>query len=222
MDFDSTYYRTNYRDYEKQNPTRKLRYYVRLIESHTVAPDSPRRIHDIGCGFGSFLSCLDTTWKVCGSDPSEFAIDRAKKVVPNGDFKVATASGDTASDTPLFPGQFAVVTAWDVLEHVPDLDACAAAIKRQLVDGGLFAFVVPVYDGLCGPLVRVLDRDQTHLHKWRRRQWVEWANNHFTVVKWSGTLRYLLPLFGYYLHLPTKRFRNHTPALTVICQKVSC
>ena len=66
--FDSAYYAANYPDYDRQNPPRKLRHYARLVETH-VAPGTPRRIHDMGCGFGRFLACLEASWEICGSDP---------------------------------------------------------------------------------------------------------------------------------------------------------
>lgn len=214
----SAYYATNYRDYQKQNPPRKLLYYAELVERH-VAPDAPRRIHDLGCGFGKFLSGLAEDWEVCGSDPNRFAIGMAEKEVPRGSFRVGSATDGAAGTEPVFPGRFGVVTALDALEHVADLDAAAAAVKRQLAKRGLFLFVVPVYDGLCGPIIRFLDRDPTHVHKWPRRRWIEWAGDHFELLQWSGTFRYLLPMFGYYTHLSTKRFRNHAPAITVVCRK---
>ena len=215
--FDSAYYAANYPDYDRQNPPRKLRHYARLVESH-VAPGAPRRIHDMGCGFGRFLACLEASWEICGSDPSEFAIGIARKEIARGSFQVGTATGGAPGTRAVFPGRFGVVTAFDVLEHVPDLEAAAAAVKAQLVAEGLFLFVVPVYDGPCGPIVHWLDRDPTHVHKWPRRRWLDWAGTHFQMVEWIGALRYLLPVLKYYVHVPTSRLRRYTPAITVICR----
>ncbi|MBM4035760.1 MAG: class I SAM-dependent methyltransferase, partial [Planctomycetes bacterium] len=119
--FDSEYYQAYYHDYTRQNPPRKLRFYARMVERH-LAPGLPRRIHDLGCGFGDFLATLDPSWEICGSDVSEFAIARATERHPRGAFKVASAT-----DRAVFPGPFGVVTAFDVLEHVDDLDAVAAS-----------------------------------------------------------------------------------------------
>lgn len=210
--FDAAYYRRAYRDYARQNPPRKLRFYAAMAERH-LAPGLPRRIHDIGCGFGGFLATLAEAWEICGSDISSFAVEQAVRRVPRGAFEAATAT-----DPAPFPGTFGIVTAFDVLEHVADLDAVAAAVNAQLAPGGAFLFVVPVYDGLSGPIIRALDRDATHVHKWPRRRWLQWAEAHWHLVEWLGLVRYLVPLLGY-LHWPTRRLRHHAPAILAACRK---
>jgi len=216
--FNETYYAANYGDYDKQNPPRKSRHYARWIEAH-LGTGVPRRIHDVGCGPGLFLARLGHDWEVFGSDPSQYAVGVASRRVPRGTFRVGSATDGAASTDPVFAGPFGVVTAFDVLEHVPDLEAAAAAVRRQLVEGGLFLFVVPVYDGPAGPLVRLLDRDPTHVHKWPRRRWLQWAETHFELVDWGGTIRYLLPVVRWYVHLPAPWLRRYTPAITVICRR---
>jgi SAM-dependent methyltransferase len=210
--FDERYFTTYYRDYVAQNPPRRLRFYAELIERH-LAPGAPRRVHDIGCAFGRFLGSLDSTWQIFGTDVSEFAVARATREHPRGLFKVAPAEARA-----VFDESFGVVTAFDVIEHVFDPDAVARAVTEELVDGGCFIFVVPVYDGLSGPLIRLLDRDPTHLHKWPRQRWLDWAQSHFTLVDWRGIVRYLFP-GGYYLHLASHVLRRHTPALVVVARK---
>ena len=112
-----------------------------------------------------------------------------------------------------------VVTAFDTIEHVPDLTAVAAAVRQQLPPKGLFLFVVPVYDGLSGPAIKLLDKDPTHVHKWPRQKWLDWIGGEgFDVREWTGILRYLLP-GGYYLHAPTGTFRGHTPAILVAARR---
>jgi len=217
--FDEAYYRANYKNYHRQNPRRKFRYYQRCIQKHWDSA-LPRRIHDIGCAFGAFLGSLDESWEICGSDASEFAIRHARQAHPQGHFRVADASDGTAhSCDPCFARPFGVVTAFDVLEHIPRLSAVVASVQRQLAERGLFVFVVPVYDGLSGPVIRLLDRDPTHVHKWPRQRWLDWARASFDLIHWSGTMRYLIPLAKYYLHWPTRLFRGHTPAITVICRR---
>jgi SAM-dependent methyltransferase len=210
--FDASYFQTNYPDYSAQNPARKMRFYANVIERYLVS-GTPRRVCDLGCAFGRFLGWLDTEWQIFGIDISGFAVAEAARNNPRGVFKVASADAAT-----IFGETFGVVTAFDVLEHVPDLEAVAKSVKQVLVDSGLFVFVVPVYDGLSGPVIRRLDRDPTHIRKWPRSQWIDWAGSHFSVMAWTGILRYLLP-GGYYLHMVTRVLREHTPAIIAVCRK---
>jgi len=210
--FDAEYFATSYRDYVAQNPPRRLRFYTDTIERH-MTPALPRRIHDLGCAFGGFLGSLDSRWEIFGTDVSDWSVAQAARSHPRGVFKVAAADAG-----PVFETTFGVVTAFDVVEHVRDPDTVARSVNQQLADGGYFVCVVPVYDGLSGPLIRLLDRDPTHLHKWPRKQWLDWAAAHFTLREWTGIVRYLLPL-KYYLHVPTRALKHHTPAIILVAQK---
>ena len=228
--FERDYFEKTYRSYSRQNPRRKLRFYRELVEG--IAPrDRTPRILDIGCAFGAFLSEVDPGWKRFGIDVSEFAIDRAARA-PRTRRRVrnlgarqgrsaralpdATFARADITEIP-FPGPFDVITALDVIEHVPSLDQAASSIKAKLSGDGCVLFVVPVYDGLTGPAVHLLDRDETHLHKRSRGFWLRWAEEHFVPVKWLGLFRYLLP-GGYYLHFSTRAWRRFTPAIAVVAR----
>ena len=214
--FDKSYYDANYRHYERQNPERKMAFYRAAIARH-ADPSLPRRMHDVGCAFGRFLASVaagDPAWELYGTDVSEYAVDQARRALPGAHLAVAgatTVPGD-------FP-QMSVVTAFDTIEHVPDLAAVGSALRQELPASGLFLFVVPVYDGLSGPVIKLLDKDPTHVHKWPRRRWLDWiAAEGFEVREWVGILRYLLP-GGYYLHVPTSAGRAHTPAILVAARR---
>jgi SAM-dependent methyltransferase len=210
--FDQSYYRENYPNYDRQNPPRKLQFYAQTVEQHRAKLGSPKRIHDVGCCFGSFLEALGSDWEKFGSDPSDFAIGKARQRLPNALFKVGPGTARK-----IFSGHFGVVTAFDVIEHVPDLEDLAGAVREELSANGLFIFSVPVYDGLTGPVVQLLDRDPTHLHKWPRQRWLDWSGKHFEIVDWFGLFRYLLPT-GYYVHFSTRLFKGHSPAILVVCR----
>lgn len=206
------YYRANYRDYNRQNPEHKLRYYRDRIDAYRN-PALPKRIYDIGCGPGNFLRSFDSTWSIYGSDINTFAIENARQTMPHGEFSLGAGAS-----TVLFAESMPVITALDVLEHVPDLELAATTIVRQLMPGGLLMFVVPVYDGLSGPIVSLLDRDPTHVHKQSRRYWLQWAERHFDVIAWEGIVRYKLPGPLPYLNIATASLRAHTPAILVACR----
>jgi SAM-dependent methyltransferase len=209
--FERDYFEKTYRNYARQNPPRKLRVYRRLVEGAAPRGRVPR-ILDIGCAFGAFLSQLDPAWDRCGMDVSQFAIDRASERVPGAAFARADIT------TIPFPGPFDIITAFDVIEHVPSLEGATASIRSKLSPSGHFLFVVPVYDGPTGPIVHLLDRDETHLHKRSRRFWLNWAEERFQLVEWWGLVRYLLP-GGYYVHLVTRAFREFTPAIAVLTRR---
>jgi SAM-dependent methyltransferase len=208
--FEREYFEANYRNYERQNPPWKLRFYRGLAE-RVAPPGRTPRVLDIGCAFGAFLSTLDPRWERFGADLSQFAIDRAASMVPGVTFVRADF------DAIPFPGPFDIITSFDVIEHVPSLDRAASTIRSKLAPAGHLIFVVPVYDGPTGPIVTLLDKDETHLHKTSRAAWLGWAGRHFTVIDWWGIYRYLLP-GGLYLHLPTRILRRFTPAIAVVAR----
>lgn len=206
---DAGYFASNYRSYTDQNPNRKLDHYIATV-TNLVATERPALL-DIGCGLGSFLARLSATrplWQLYGTDLRQEAIDGSRSLLPAGvQLAVAPAEG-----RPFPKVQFDVITAWDVLEHLEDPISVLGLIRSMLTPGGHFVFVVPVYDGVTGPLIKWLDNDPTHLHKWPRSAWVEVVDRHLELVHWHGIYRFLFPL-GSYLHVPTNRLRAATPAI---------
>ena len=106
-----------------------------------------------------------------------------------------------------------------MLEHVHNPRGLMKVIASSLAPGGGFIFVVPVYDGLTGPLIRLLDRDPTHMHKMSRYFWLELGRQEFQLVEWWGICRYLLP-GGVYMHVVTRRYRRFTPAIACRLQRL--
>lgn len=210
-DFDQAYFERNYRDYRRQNPRRKMRFYAGLVHAHLPERAGPHRILEMGCGFGPFLRHIGTGWRKFGMDRSEYAVRQAKGSVPDAAFVVADAAS-----VPL-RGPFDAIVAFDVIEHVPDLEAVANEVRSALAGDGVFVFVVPVYDGPLGPVVHLLDKDPTHIHKRSRAFWISWASRHFQVVDAFGIVRYLLP-YGPYIHMPSRLARRFGPAIALCCR----
>jgi SAM-dependent methyltransferase len=190
--FDESYYAGVYRNYELQNAAHKLRYYHRLVQE-VIAHERAPTVHDLGCAFGRFIGTAPKHWRRSASDASAYAVDAARRQYQDVSFEV---SDDLTSES---AGRLDIVTAFDVLEHIPDLPRALCGIAKQLRDGGVLVAVVPVYDGPLGPLVRCLDRDPTHVHKESRRFWMNVLSKEFTIVKKCGITRYLLP-GGLYAH----------------------
>src|SRR5437867_3812066 len=206
--FERDYFESCYPDYARQNPPRKLRFYRGLAERAASGIATPR-VLDIGCAFGAFLSALDSRWQRFGADVSQYATDEARLKNPD----VAFAHADIGHIP--FPGPFDIITALDVIEHVPSLELVASVVKSKLAPQGHFIFVVPVYDGPTGPIIRLLDKDETHVHKRSRDFWLGWAEKNFALVEWWGIYRYLVPVAGYW-HYPTRVLRRFTPAIVVL------
>jgi len=208
--FDAQYYNECYGNYFRQNPARKLRFYRELLQRHMLPSASPR-VLDLGCAFGLFLAGLPPEFNKFGIDASAHAIGGAARLVPQGHFAV----GDCGA--PPVAAGFDAVVAFDVLEHIPTVNQTLGCVRRSLTRDGVFLFVVPVYDGPLGGVVRALDRDPTHVHKHSRRWWLDLVGRDFEVISWTGILRYLIA-GRYYLHAPAKAIRAVAPAIAVIAR----
>ena len=211
MVYDKAYFETQYRNYERQNPVRKIAFYRRLVvraAGETMRP----RILDIGCAFGHFLAALPAHWERCGIDASQYAVGHAARSMPEIQFAV----GDWEQRP--FGGHFDLITAFDVLEHVANLPDLLDWIMRSLRVGGSFVFVVPVYDGPTGPIIRFLDRDPTHVHKKVRRFWLECGGAGLQLSEWWGIFRYCLP-GGHYIHAVTRLWREYCPAIACVLRR---
>lgn len=199
--FGIDYFDRLYRDSSDRNSPGKIETYLRLIRRYTYESQQrpglrrgggqalsgkKRRsiLLDIGCGYGRFLKAAEKDFETYGIDPSEFAINRAGKYAVNTKFEVATIS----SYEPRI--KFDVIAAFDVLEHVPDVEKSVLKIKSWLKPKGIFFCVVPVYDGVFGTIGGWLDKDMTHLHKLSRWMWLEKFKKNFTIPETYGILRY--------------------------------
>jgi SAM-dependent methyltransferase len=214
--FDRSYYDQNYRNYDRQNPPYKMAFYRRLVVDHTPDVADPR-ILDMGCAFGRFLKCMDSRWRRCGIDISEYAVRVAARSVDSVCFAAASCTAVP------FRGPFHAIVAFDVIEHVSDLSTVADFVNSELHESGVFLFVVPVYDGPLGPIVRKLDRDPTHVYKEPRQFWLAWARQRFEIVSWTGIFRYLVP-GGPYINWPNQSLRAIAPSIAVTARRrsVSC
>ena len=209
--FGKEYFDHNYRDYLRQNPEYKMRFYRSLVLEHTHDIAAPK-VLDMGCAFGRFLGHMDAKWCRIGIDISEYAVHEAARTVPAGQFVVASCTAVP------FRGPFHAIVAFDVIEHVPDLDEVASFVNSELDGRGVFVFVVPVYDGPLGHIVRCMDKDPTHVHKNSREFWLSWARRNFEPVSWTGIFRYLLPR-GPYVNWPNRRLRSVAPAIGVTVRR---
>lgn len=100
-------------------------------------PRSNNQILDVGCGGGGNILFLKKYGEVIGLDPSPDALAFCE----NKGFKELALSGIAA--TPYVDNFFDLVTAFDVLEHLPD---DIAALKEMVrVSKGLVMITVPAW-----------------------------------------------------------------------------
>ena len=94
-------------------------------------------ILDFGCGTGEFLNTMRlSNWNITGIEPSPEA--RLKAEILNS-IKIY-ASLDELTDQ-----KFDIITAWHVIEHVPDLLQTIQKLKSHLNKGGIIFIAVPNY-----------------------------------------------------------------------------
>jgi len=196
--FGSDYFKRLYSSPEDKNPARKIEIYLKIIKRSLLGVrqgDSLKgkpSLLDVGCGYGRFLKLAENEFVTYGIDPSEFVINEARKYAINTKFEVATI----LSYKPEI--KFDVITAFDVLEHVPEIEKAIGQIKSRLKPGGIFFCAVPVYDGSLGWLAEKLDRDETHINKWSRNRWLGIFSSSFNVSETWGAVRYSFGQLGYF------------------------
>jgi 2-polyprenyl-3-methyl-5-hydroxy-6-metoxy-1,4-benzoquinol methylase len=117
------------------------RLYYWLIETHSIyfpVREGPgRRALDLGCSSGSLLLQLrDQGWDAQGVEIAASPARAAKEL--GFTVHVGTLESSNFED-----GQFDVVFAMMVIEHVPDPVATLREIRRILIPGGLLVMSVP-------------------------------------------------------------------------------
>ena len=208
------YYAENYRDYERQNSDQKLEFYMKLLARWVP---SGSRIFELGSGLGLFLQKATARYDCVACELNPYGAETSRSRVP--DVVVHEGSVETIPAEP--PPQ--AIVAWDVLEHISDLDSALETIHSRLVSGGFLIGVVPVYDSLLGPITRFLDHDPTHVWKISRHDWLDRLRQHsFEIVEYGGIIRKLIGS-RWYLHLTSPQFllRHCCSAIYFVARKRS-
>lgn len=94
-------------------------------------------ILDFGCGTGEFLNTMQQAgWNVTGVEPSPDARLKAE---------ILNSTKINASLQALTDQRFDMITAWHVIEHVPDLIQTIQKLKSHLKKEGTLIIAVPNY-----------------------------------------------------------------------------
>lgn len=148
--------KSNYLNYEKLNPSRLFSGILYFVRKHNIKVNS---LLDVGCAFGFLLKELSSVFdELHGFDISEFAIEKAKTVVPEARLKIHSLE----EPLPYSDNSFDCITAVDVLEHTKNFEKNFEEIVSKLKKGGYLIVSTPLnewprrYFGC-------LDKDKTHI-----------------------------------------------------------
>ena len=111
------------------------------------AGDGPRRILDVGCAYGPFLSAARSAgFQPFGLDP---AADAVRFVREELGMEAAVGFFPAFDPVAAFGGDlFDAVSLWYVIEHFERLDLALEAVSDSLKSGGVFAFSTPSGSGI--------------------------------------------------------------------------
>ncbi len=116
--------------YVRESPARDDTF-ERSLRQLAAFAQPPGRLLDVGCSTGrSVRVATRAGWRAVGLEPCRWAVREARRA------GLPVVEG-TLEQHPFRPGEFDVVTLWDVIEHVPDPRGVLAAVHSLLRPGGV-------------------------------------------------------------------------------------
>jgi SAM-dependent methyltransferase len=128
---------------------KRLALIERFLDRRNQAGQSNRRLLDIGCAYGPFLSAArDAGFSPQGIDPAAEAVRYVRETlgIPANE----SFFPDPSLERPENAGSFEVITLWYVLEHFEDLRWVLVEVNRLLALRGALAFSTPTLSGISG------------------------------------------------------------------------
>jgi 2-polyprenyl-3-methyl-5-hydroxy-6-metoxy-1,4-benzoquinol methylase len=148
--------KSNYLNYEKLNPSKLFEGIIYFVKKHNIRVN---KVLDVGCAFGFLLKELSSVFnELHGFDISEFAIEKAKKVIPEASLKIHSLE----DPLPYPDNHFDCITAVDVLEHTRNFEKNFGEIVTKLRKGGYLIVSTPL-DDWPRRYFGFLDKDKTHI-----------------------------------------------------------
>ena len=188
-----------------------LRHFIR----HVVRPRSGARVLDYGCGPGINMTLWNDIFadvELYSCDISTVAIDELRHRFPDSGARSAVIDGERAPWPDAF---FETVVSVEVMEHVANLNAYLADVRRLLVPGGVFVWTTPsanalsvehVYASLTGNIEPTADG---------YRRWRFEDPTHLRRLK-TGEIRGVLADMGF----DGIRFRHRAHLFSFLCSRV--
>jgi 2-polyprenyl-3-methyl-5-hydroxy-6-metoxy-1,4-benzoquinol methylase len=149
------------------------RYYAALARRY--APPGSGKLLELGCGLGHLLGLLQDDFECVGVDLAAYSIEQTQRNAPQ-----ATAVMMSADDLSCFAnGEFAVVIALHLVEHLPDPANTIRQVNRILREGGLWLFATPNpgyrLRRFKDPTTDAIGKDPTHINVHPPTQWRAWC-----------------------------------------------
>lgn len=133
------------RSYFNELATTSETYYIPYLESHGVLSPG-MKILEIGCGEGGNLEPFaHRGYQVTGVDMAKERIEQAITFFAQDGEKGQFLCSDASKLGDEFTGQYDIVLAHDVIEHVPDKLAFLTAARRFLKKDGVAFFGFPAW-----------------------------------------------------------------------------
>ncbi|MEZ5120908.1 MAG: class I SAM-dependent methyltransferase [Solirubrobacterales bacterium] len=187
VDREGTVTGNTYDKYGSTNPVvRRLMAGFERALDELFTQAAPASLLDVGCGEGVLVErwARRIPGRVVGIDldDPQLHAEWAKRQVGNLEYRVMKAE-----NLPFADGEFAVATAIEVLEHVPDPEHTVAEMAR-VACGHLLVSVPrePLWRALNmarGAYLKDLGNTPGHLNHWSKRTFVSLLSKHGTVVE---------------------------------------
>ncbi len=137
---------------------------------------------DIGCNVGYGCGILsETAVDVIGVDVSEMAIQRARQLVQNPNVSFLRVNGDVL---PFEINKFDIVTAFQLIEHLPDPVPFLVDVWRVLRPGGRLLLTTPNADIRLDPGMKPWN--VFHVHEYTALELATLLKTRFSAVSVSG------------------------------------
>lgn len=170
------------------------RYYAALVQRY--APPGGERLLEMGAGLGHLLGLLQDDFDCVGIDLAEYSIEQIRRNAPRAEGRVMSAEDLSPFET----GEFSVVVALHLVEHLVDPADTIRQVNRILKPGGLFLFATPnpgySLRRFKDPQTDAIGKDPTHINVQPPQQWRAWCEeNGFTVLRHFGDGLWDVPYF---------------------------